>query len=114
MDVTGHIFIFDPYLSTDATVKIDDPRQFHGTVDLHNDLSFADLVGLAQADSWSYKNDLLSIKTACGEVIDRLHVVSDASSTGSVHGLSVSKNAAGDVLVSPGTDFHGSLALPTS
>jgi hypothetical protein len=67
---------------------------------------------LAQADSWSYKNDLLSIKTACGKVIDRLHVVSDAS--GSVHGLSVSKTAAGDLLVSPGADFHGSLVLQST
>jgi hypothetical protein len=95
-----------------SSVVIEQPREFFATVDLH-DFSLADLVGLAQADSWSYKNDLLSIKTANGKVIDRLHVVSDASSTGSVHGLSVSKNAAGDVLVSPGTDFQGSLA-PTS
>jgi hypothetical protein len=96
-----------------SSVVIEQPREFFATVDLH-DFSLADLVGLARADSWSYKNDLLSIKAANGKVIDRLHVVSDASSTGSVHGLSVSKTAAGDVLVSPGTDFHGSLALPTS
>jgi hypothetical protein len=92
-----------------SSVVIEQPREFFATVDLH-DFSLADLVGLAQSDSWSYKNDLLSIKAANGKVIDRLHVVSDASST-SVHGLSVSKNAAGDVLVSPRTDFHGSLAL---
>jgi hypothetical protein len=96
-----------------AQLKIDHPTQFHGTVDLHTDFSsFADLVGLAQADSWSYKNDLLSIKTACSKVIDRLHVVSDAS--GSVHGLLVSKTAAGDLLISPGTDFYGSLVLPST
>jgi len=94
-----------------SSVKIDRPTEFFGTVDLH-DLSVADLVGLSQADSWSYKNDLLSIRNTCGKVIDRLHVVSDASSTGSIHGLSVSQTAAGEVLVSPGTDFHGSLMLP--
>jgi hypothetical protein len=96
-----------------SSVKIDRPDEFHGTVDLHN-LSLADLVGLAQADSWSYKNDLLTLKNACGQVIDKFHILSDASSTGDVHGLSVSKSAAGDVLVSPGADFKGSLALTTS
>jgi hypothetical protein len=94
-----------------SSVKIDQPTEFLGTVDLH-DFSLADLVGLSQAAGWSYKDDMLSIKNACGKVIDRLQVVSDASSTGGVHGLSVSKTAAGDVLVSPGADFHGSLALP--
>jgi hypothetical protein len=79
-------------------------------VDLH-DRSLVDLVDLAKADSWSYRNDILAIKNACGRVIDRVHVVSDASSTGTIHGLSVSMSGAGDVLVRPGTDFRGS-ALP--
>jgi hypothetical protein len=95
-----------------SQLKIDCPADFHGTVDLH-DASQIDLVGLAQSDSWTYKNDMLSIKAACGKVLDTLRVESDTSS-GSVHGLSVSKTAAGDLLVSPGTDFHGSLGLPTS
>jgi hypothetical protein len=112
VSVTGspNVRPFPPAIST---VTIEQPREFFAKVDLHG-FSLADLVGLAQADSWSYKNDLLSIKNAHGKVIGRLHVVSDASSTGSVHGLSVSKTAAGDVLVSPGTDFHGALALPPS
>jgi hypothetical protein len=108
VDLTGG----QPDLVRIATVKIDDPKDFHGTVDLHN-LSLADLVGLAEADRWTYHNDMLSIFNACGRVVDKLHVISDASSTGSVHGLSVSRYVAGDVLVRPGTDFHGSLAAPT-
>jgi hypothetical protein len=51
-----------PFPAAVSSVTIDQPKDFHGTVDLH-DLSLADLVGLAQADSWSYKNDLLSIKS---------------------------------------------------
>jgi hypothetical protein len=96
-----------------STLTVDDPSRFHATVDLH-DASLADLVGLAQADSWSYKNDLLTLRNASGQVIDRFHIISDASSTGGVNGLSVSKDAAGDLLVIPGTDFKGSLVPPTS
>jgi hypothetical protein len=92
-----------------ANLTVDDPGQFHATVDLH-DFSLADFVGLAEADSWSYKNDLLTLRNGCGQVIDRFHIVSDAPITsGGVDGLSVSKTAGGDVLVSPGTDFKGSL-----
>jgi hypothetical protein len=80
-------------------------------VDLHA-VSLADLVGLANADSWSYRHDILSISNAYGQAIDKLRVVSDAMPASGINGLSVSKNAAGDVLVSPGSDFHGSLALP--
>jgi hypothetical protein len=109
VSVTGSNLVIGPFPGI-SSVEIDQPKDFHGTVDLH-DMSLAGLVGLAQADSWSYKNDLLSIKAANGKVIDRLHVISDASSTGSgVHGLMVSKTAAGAVLVSPGTDFSGTLA----
>ncbi len=92
-----------------AVMQVDHPDEFHGTVDLH-DFSLADFVGLAQADGWSYKNDLLTLKNTCGDVIDRFHVAVDAPITsGDVEGLSLSKNAAGDVQVSPGTDFKGSL-----
>jgi hypothetical protein len=89
-----------------SSVQIDQPTQFHGTVDLH-DFSFAQLDGLAQADSWTYTNDLLSIDNSHGRVIDTLHIVSAAS--GSPHGLSVSMNSAGDVIVNPGTSFHGTV-----
>jgi hypothetical protein len=101
------------YPARTSSLKVDAPSLFHATIDLH-DYSLADFVGLAQADSWSYKNDLLTLKNAYGQVVDRFHIISDASSTGDVHGLSVSKSAAGDVLVSPGTGFSGSLVVPTS
>jgi hypothetical protein len=95
-----------------ARLVIDRPDEFHGKVDLHNS-SLTDLVGLAQADHWSYASDLLSIRNACGNVIERLHVVSDTLGVG-IHGLSVSRTSAGDVLVSPGTDFSGVLVAPTT
>jgi hypothetical protein len=115
VDLTG-LRVVDEFgfvFSTTSTIQLDEPREFRGTVDLH-DLSLADLVGLAKADSWSYENDMLSIFSGCGRLIDKIHVISDAPSTGGIHGLSVSKSLAGDVLVNPGTDFHGSLASPTS
>jgi hypothetical protein len=92
-----------------STVTIDDPKAFHATLHL-SDFSLADLVGLAQADSWCYAHDLLSIRNAGGQVIDRVHIVSEATSSSDVHGLSLTKSAAGDVLISPGSDFHGGLS----
>jgi hypothetical protein len=102
-----------PYPIRTSKLTVDDPGQFHATVILH-DYSLADLVNLADADSWSYRNDMLSIRNSSGQVIDRVHIVSDSPSTGGVNGLSVSKTAAGDVLVSPGTDFKGALSLTNS
>jgi hypothetical protein len=98
--------------STVSTVKIDHPAAFHGTVDL-NFLSLADLVGLAQADLWSYKDDMLSISNRCGRVIDTLRVINDdVTAPGGAQGLSVSLSATGDVMVTPGGSFHGYLAAP--
>ena len=71
---------------------------------------------LRRAPSPDLLRDYLGAESADNEALDfldTLRVESDTSS-GSVHGLSVSKTAAGDLLVSPGTDFHGSLGLPTS
>lgn len=93
--------------SVGSTVQIEDPHAFHGTVDFLG-CSFADLVSLAGADSWSYKNDMLLIFNERGRTIDKLHVNNDVP--GTVHGLSVSFNSTGDVIVTPGTDFHGTLA----
>jgi hypothetical protein len=115
VDVTGLRVVdeFGNVFPTTSTIQLDEPKEFRGTVDLH-DLSIADLVGLAKADSWSYDNDMLSIFNGYGRPIDKLHVISDAPSGGSIHGLSVSKSLAGDVLVKPGTDFQGLLPSPTS
>ena len=59
------------------------------------------------------QNDMLSIYNVHGSVVDKLHVVSDAFDS-SVHGLSVSKTSAGDLLVTRETDFCGSLVTPTT
>jgi hypothetical protein len=105
-----HVDVSGTQFGLVSTLKIDHPTEFHATVALHN-TSLIDLVGLAQANSWSYANEVLSINDAGGKVIDTLKVADGAASGGS--GLSVSMSAAGDVLVSPGTDLHGALALPS-
>lgn len=49
----------------------------------------------------------------CGKGIDRLHLLIDTALSG-FHGLSVHKTTDGDVLVTPGNDFSGSISmLPT-
>jgi hypothetical protein len=95
-------------LDGSSSVRIDQPREFHGTV---QGFGLIDLVGLAHADSWCYKNDMLSIFNAQGRVVDRLHEI-NASTV--LPGLSVSMSSAGDVLVRSGSDFYGVIALPTS
>jgi hypothetical protein len=61
-----------------AKVSIDDPGQFHGSIDLQS--GEIDLAGLSQADSYRFDNDVLSI-FAGNEIIGslRLH---DASQFG--------------------------------
>jgi hypothetical protein len=113
VDLSGSLAGTSPPTPRISSVTVDHPSAFRGTIDLH-DFSLTDLVGLAHADSWTYKDDMLTILNAKGNVIDRLHVISDAASTGDVHGLSVSKTGAGDVLVSPGFEFHSSLAVTTT
>jgi hypothetical protein len=41
-------------------VQIDDPAAFHGSVTMTSDTSAIDLIGLADADSYSYRNDMLT------------------------------------------------------
>ncbi len=108
IDVTG---VMAALIVRTSEVDIANSHDFHGTLDLH-DFSLASLAGLAGADAWSFKNDMLTIFDGCGQIADRVHVISDADATptGGVHGLSVSLNNDGQVLVSPGADFHGSLA----
>jgi hypothetical protein len=65
-----------------------------------------------KAASWTYRDDILTIADAKGHTFDKLRIDDKASSFNG--GLALSRTATGDVLVSPGTDFHGSLALPTS
>src|SRR5690348_2210216 len=105
---------FGPLPERDSSVILDEPTRFHGTIDLH-DFSFAALARLAAADSWTYNSDMLRIYDTCGQLLDKLKVVSDAATTGGIHGLSVSFNpTSGDLIVKPGTDFSGSLVTPTT
>jgi hypothetical protein len=70
-------------LQLNSSLVVNTPMSFHATVDLTNippnvpHAEFVDLVGLATADSYSLKNDLVSIKNANGTIIDQLHVAPD-------------------------------------
>jgi hypothetical protein len=57
----------------DSHLVIDHPRAFHGLVDLTS--GDIDLRGLAKADSYSFKNDVLSIFGA-GKTLDNLRLTS--------------------------------------
>jgi hypothetical protein len=87
-----------------SLLTVSDPSDFHATVDFHQN-GQVDLVGLAQADSWNYTNDLLTIRGPRGNAIDTLHVLNEAPSTGG--GLAVSK-VGDDVFLSPGNSSSGS------
>jgi hypothetical protein len=101
------------FVSRFSTVQLDDPRSFHGTIEMTSfrGTTTADLVGLPEANSWIYSDGLLTIRGTGGNVIDTLHVVNAPGS--SFPGLAVSM-AGNDVIVHPGTDFSGSFALPTT
>jgi hypothetical protein len=77
-------------------LQIDRPREFHGSVAMRP-MSDIDLVGLAKADSYTFKNDMLSI-FAGNRVIDRLRLTNDGTVLGQSHDLVVSKSGR-DVIV---------------
>jgi hypothetical protein len=107
VSINGHVqsgLVFE--INGVARLTLDKPTEFHGEIDLlPNPLPLVDLVGLTPADSWSYRNDMLTIRDSGDHVVDRTHIVSD-SSTG---GLSLSKMTDGTVQISLGQDFHGTL-----
>jgi hypothetical protein len=66
-----------------SIITLNDPHDFHGTICFIVPPSidapvgeYVDLVGLANADSFSVKNDIVTIKGANGSTPDRLHVSS--------------------------------------
>jgi hypothetical protein len=59
-------------------VQIDHPSEFYGSVVLNSALNVIDLMGLAKADSYTFKNDMLSIYSA-GKVIDTLRLVDNVN-----------------------------------
>jgi len=100
--------------ATAIGLTIDHPNDFKGSITLHGGVAGreVDLKDMAKAASWSFRDDVLTIADAKGHAIDKLHI--DDQASGFNGGLALSRTATGDVLVSPGTDFHGLLALPTS
>jgi probable HAF family extracellular repeat protein len=75
-------------------LKIDQPREFHGTVVLQPN-AFVELAGLAASDSYSYSNDILSIWSG-RHVIDTLRLTNQSGGD-----LVVATDANGDVFVEP-------------
>lgn len=68
-------------LVPEALVTIDHPREFHGTIGFVSPPEYSapageyvDLVGLAKADEYSLKNDLVTIRAANGRPLDMLHL----------------------------------------
>ncbi len=75
-------------------LKIDQPREFHGSVVLQPN-AFVELVGLATADSYSYSKDILSIWSG-DHVIDTLRLTNQSGGD-----LVVATDSSGDVFVEP-------------
>lgn len=63
-------------VSNDSVLTVDHPHRFHGQADLTSGV--IDLNGLATADSYYFKNDMLSIYSG-GNVIDTLAFTSGSS-----------------------------------
>lgn len=79
----------------DGHLVIDHPGRFHGTVDLGS--GDIDLKGLAAANSYSFKDDILSIFGG-GKTLDKLHITGGAD-------FSVEKTATG-VSIYTADDTH--------
>ncbi len=75
-------------------LKIDQPREFRGSVVLQAN-AFIELVGHAKAASYTYSNDILSIWSG-NRVIDTLRLTNQSSGD-----LVVATDASGDVFVEP-------------
>jgi hypothetical protein len=80
----------DPFRLVASGLRIDQPHEFHASVVMQPQ-SDIDLVGLAKADSYTFKNDMLSIFGG-NRLIDRLRLTNDGSVLGQSHDLVVSKS----------------------
>jgi hypothetical protein len=92
-----------------AILTIDKPTEFHGEVSVTPVGGGVNLVGLAEADSWSYRDDLLAIRDSRHQIVDRLDIVSVGGHNGAGLGLSVSKLTDGTVIIGSGNDYRGGL-----
>ena len=102
-DVDGNPSALEP-----AKLKIDDPKAFDGTVNL--DYAKTVLVGL-QADSYSFKDDLLSVYFK-GTVVDTLKLHSPSSFGGQDLHLSVYATGTGVLVDNSGLGGTDGVLLP--
>ncbi len=79
-----------------SRVQIDDPTAFRGSIAL-NPFGEVDLIGLAGAESYQLRNDILSIYSGCG-VIEKLHLTTPPPASGTAYDISVRQTAAGVVI----------------
>lgn len=100
----------DPGRGQRSQLQIDQPAAFKGAVAL-NSFGEVDLVGLANADSYQLKNDILSIFSGC-EVIERLRLTLPPPASGTPPDLTVAQTATGILIDRGGYRGDGTL-LPT-
>jgi hypothetical protein len=86
-------------------LQLDKPTAFAGSVDLTQ--GTIDLVGLANADSYSFKNDILSVYSG-NKVIDTLRLTNETQ-----YGFAVEKVAGGVNIVALSSATNPSTGLPT-
>jgi hypothetical protein len=87
-------------LTSDSQLVINHPNRFHGQVDLGS--GDIDLNGLARADSYSFRNDMLTIYASNGKAFDKLRLTSDSSA------FSVEKTATGVSIYTADDTLHSS------
>jgi hypothetical protein len=74
-------------VNNDSQMTVDHPRSYHGQTDLQSGV--IDLNGLASADSYSFKNDMLSIYGSSGNLLDNVRFTADSAA------FSVEKTSSG-------------------
>lgn len=100
----------DPYRLVRSQLQIDQPAAFKGAVALDS-FGEVDLVGLANAESYQLKNDILSIYSGCNE-IERLRLTLPPPVSGTPLDLTVAQTATG-ILIDRGGYRGGGTLLPT-
>jgi hypothetical protein len=80
----------DPGRDLSSVLQIDEPKAFHGSVVMDVGAK-VELVGIANADSYSFANDVLTL-FAGQRAIDRLHVSNDGTYNGQPHDIQVSES----------------------
>ena len=87
-------------LTSGSQLVINHPNRFHGQVDLGS--GDIDLNGLARADSYSFRNDMLTIYASNGKAIDKLRLTTNSSA------FSVEKTATGVSIYTADDILHSS------